>query len=48
MNVAEVTDKKQLLFVDDEKHILDGLKRALYPMRDEWDMQFAEGGAGRA
>jgi HD-like signal output (HDOD) protein len=36
--------KKQLLFVDDESKILDGLRRMLRPMRDEWDMSFAESG----
>lgn len=36
--------KKQLLFVDDESKILDGLRRMLRPMRDEWDMSFAGGG----
>ncbi len=36
--------KKQLLFVDDESKILDGLRRMLRPMRDEWDMSFVGGG----
>lgn len=35
---------KQILFVDDERSILDGLKRLLRPMRNEWNMIFAESG----
>ena len=33
---------KHLLFVDDEKMILDGLRRALHGMRDEWEMKFVD------
>jgi HD-like signal output (HDOD) protein len=33
-----------ILFVDDEPNILDGLKRMLRPMRHEWNMTFANGG----
>lgn len=36
--------KKQILFVDDEPRILDGLKRMLRPMRREWDVSFASSG----
>lgn len=39
-----MTDKKNILFVDDEQKILDGLRRMLRPMRSEWDMVFASGG----
>lgn len=35
---------KRILFVDDEVSILDGLKRMLRPMRDDWEMTFASGG----
>jgi len=35
---------KRILFVDDEVSILDGLKRMLRPMRNEWEMSFAPGG----
>jgi HD-like signal output (HDOD) protein len=35
---------KRVLFVDDEVRILDGLRRMLRPMRDEWEMAFAPGG----
>jgi HD-like signal output (HDOD) protein len=31
---------KQVLFVDDESKLLDGLKRMLRPMRHEWSMTF--------
>ncbi|HZR32056.1 MAG TPA: response regulator [Terriglobales bacterium] len=36
---------KQVLFVDDEEYILDGLKRALRPRRHEWTTHFAQSGA---
>lgn len=36
--------KKRILFVDDEPNILKGLQRSLRPMRNAWDMVFAEGG----
>ncbi len=35
---------KRVLFVDDEVRILDGLRRMLRPMRDEWEMAFAPSG----
>lgn len=35
---------KQLLFVDDEPKLLDGLKRSLHPMRHEWNMTFVTSG----
>lgn len=34
----------QILFVDDEPKLLEGLKRLLRPMRNEWAMTFAGGG----
>ena len=37
--------KKRILFVDDETIVLQGLQRMLRPMRQEWEMDFAEGGA---
>ena len=37
--------KPQILFVDDEAKILQGLKRTLRPLRNEWDVDFAVGGA---
>ena len=35
---------KNLLFVDDEPKVLQGLQRQLRPMRNDWDMHFVEGG----
>ena len=37
-------DKRTILFVDDEKNVLDGLRRMLRSMRKTWDMDFAVGG----
>jgi HD-like signal output (HDOD) protein len=37
--------KKRILFVDDNALVLQGLQRSLRPMRPEWEMDFAEGGA---
>jgi HD-like signal output (HDOD) protein len=36
---------KNLLFVDDEPNVLQGLQRQLRAMRNEWNMNFAGGGA---
>lgn len=36
---------KHILFVDDEPALLDGLKRSLRSMRNEWTMMFAESGS---
>jgi putative nucleotidyltransferase with HDIG domain len=36
---------RKVLFVDDEPKLLEGLRRMLRPLRDEWDMAFA--GSGR-
>ncbi len=33
-----------VLFVDDDKNILEGLKRKLYSKRSEWELAFKEGG----
>ena len=35
---------KRVLFVDDEANVLDGLRALLRKHRNEWDMQFANGG----
>jgi len=37
--------KKRILFVDDEPKLLEGLQRMLRPMRQEWEMRFAQSGA---
>lgn len=36
--------KKRILFVDDEPNLLDGLRRMLRAMRDQWDMVFVASG----
>lgn len=35
---------RRVLFVDDEPKVLEGLRRMLYSLRREWQMEFAEGG----
>jgi len=35
----------QILFVDDEPNVLQGLQRMLRPMRQEWEMEFTDSGA---
>jgi len=35
----------KILFVDDEANVLDGLRRAMRSMREQWDMRFALSGA---
>ena len=35
----------RILFVDDERNVLDGLKRMLYNLRKDWDMKFVSSGA---
>jgi HD-like signal output (HDOD) protein/ActR/RegA family two-component response regulator len=37
--------KPGVLFVDDNENILQGLRRNLRPMHQEWDLHFATGGA---
>ncbi|EKD35399.1 MAG: hypothetical protein ACD_75C01926G0002 [uncultured bacterium] len=37
-------EKKKIIFVDDEPNILDGLRRMLRSLRNEYDMHFASGG----
>ncbi len=36
---------KRILFVDDEPNVLHGLERMLRRLRQEWHMEFAEGGS---
>jgi putative nucleotidyltransferase with HDIG domain len=40
-----MSDKKQILFVDDEPRVLQGIRRMLHGMRNEWELNFAPGGA---
>ncbi len=35
----------RIIFVDDEPRVLDGIRRFLYPMRDEWHLKFAGSGS---
>jgi HD-like signal output (HDOD) protein len=35
----------RIIFVDDEQRVLDGIRRFLYPMREEWQMSFARSGS---
>lgn len=37
--------KRRVLFVDDEPLVLQGLRRMLRGMRDDWEMEFVESGA---
>lgn len=37
--------RKHILFVDDEPLVLQGLQRMLRGMRNEWEMEFVDGGA---
>ncbi len=36
--------EKRIIFVDNEQNALQGLKRMLRPMRNEWEMAFVENG----
>ena len=38
------SNRKRVLFVDDEPNVLQGLRRMLRPYRNEWEMEFAENG----
>ncbi len=40
----ETNNRIKLLFVDDETNVIQGLKRMLYSMRNEWDMSFCTSG----
>src|SRR5581483_694458 len=35
---------RRVLFVDDEQHVRDGLRRMLHRVRKEWTMEFASSG----
>ena len=35
--------KKRLLFVDDDANVLNGLRRSLHRMREDWEMEFVNG-----
>lgn len=36
--------KRRVMFVDDEQRVLEGLRRMLRPLKDEWEMTFCTGG----
>jgi len=36
--------KRNILFVDDDSNVIQGLRRMLRPMREKWDMYFATNG----
>ena len=36
--------KTEVMFVDDEPNVLSALRRMLFPMRENWNLRFAEGG----
>ncbi|MDB6085971.1 MAG: hypothetical protein JWN43_3852 [Gammaproteobacteria bacterium] len=40
----EVAPLVRVLFVDNDRNVLDGLRRGMYGMRGEWDMSFASSG----
>ena len=35
-----MSEKKRILFVDDDRNLLNGLRRMLHEMRHEWKMEF--------
>ena len=37
-------DKKNILFVDDNEHVISGIQRQLRPFRDQWNLFFATSG----
>lgn len=43
--MTEEEKKKRIIFVDDETNVLEGLRRMLRPMRNEWEMAFVSTGA---
>jgi len=42
--MTEEQNKTNILFVDDKKKVLDGLRRMLFSMRSQWNMNFATSG----
>lgn len=42
-DISDTAPKRsRLLFVDDEPLVLQGLRRTVHSMRDEWEMTFVE------
>ncbi len=44
-DAGEGAHRIRVLFVDDEPHVLEGLRRNLRDLRDVWDVQYANGGS---
>ena len=44
--MAAAADKKRILFVDDDRQLLDGLRRGLAAREAGWEMRFVESGEG--
>ncbi len=44
-SAVSASDRKRVLFVDDDEYLLDGLRDALRPQRRRWDMTFVPGAA---
>jgi HD-like signal output (HDOD) protein len=44
MQVAQSVDVKRILFVDDDRYLLEGLRDALRPYRRRWTMSFVSSG----
>jgi len=42
--MAAAADKQRILFVDDDRQLLDGLRRGLAARASEWEMRFVESG----
>ena len=40
-----MANKKSILFVDDNEHVISGIQRQLRPYRDQWNLFFAHSGA---
>jgi HD-like signal output (HDOD) protein len=41
---TDASERKAVLFVDDDKNVLDGLERMLRPLRRDWTMAFVNSG----
>ncbi|KAF0225057.1 MAG: Response regulator containing a CheY-like receiver domain and an HTH DNA-binding [Rhodospirillaceae bacterium] len=40
-----MTDRLRIVFIDDEPHVLRGLRRSMHEMDDQWRMEFFESGS---
>ena len=39
-----MAEKKKVIFVDDEQRVLDGIRRMMQSMKNQWDLFFANSG----